>query len=79
LIFLSLIALYQTYYISQAKPQKIAKLLIISTILNIFLNYILITSLLPYGHLAAVYGAGTATLISKGFYLMGLMLGRKQR
>jgi O-antigen/teichoic acid export membrane protein len=77
LIFLPLIALYQTYYVSQAKPQKIAKLLIISTILNIFLNYILITSLLPYGHLAAVYGAGTATIISQGFYLGGLVLKRK--
>jgi len=77
LIFLSLIALYQTYYISQAKPQKIAKLLIISTILNIILNYILITSLLPYGHLAAVYGAGTATIISQGVYLGGLIWKRK--
>jgi len=77
LIFVSLIALYQTYYISQAKPKKIAKLLIISTIFNIFLNYILITSLLPYGHLAAVYGAGTATIISQGFYLGGLILRRK--
>jgi O-antigen/teichoic acid export membrane protein len=77
LIFLSLGALYQTYYISQGKPKKIAKLLIISTILNISLNYILITSLLPYGHLAAVYGAGTATIISQGFFLGGLMLRRK--
>lgn len=77
LIFLSLIALYQTYYISQGKPKKIAKLLILSTILNIFLNYILITSLLPYGHLAAVYGAGTATIISQGFFLAGLVLKRK--
>ncbi len=78
LLFLSLTALYQTYYISQAKPQKIAKLLIISTILNIFLNYILITSLLPYGHLAAVYGAGTATIISQGVYLGGLVFRRKK-
>jgi len=78
-IFLPLIALYQTYYISQGKPKKIAKLLIISTILNIFLNYILITSLLPYGHLAAVYGASIATIISKGFYLGGLVLRRKKR
>ena len=79
LIFLSLIALYQTYYISQGKPKKIAKLLIISTILNIFLNYIFITSLLPYGHLAAVYGASIATIISQGFYLGGLVLGRKKQ
>jgi len=77
LIFLSLIALYQTYYISQGKPKKIAKLLIISTMLNIFLNYIFITSLLPYGHLAAVYGASIATIISKGFYLGGLVLRRR--
>jgi O-antigen/teichoic acid export membrane protein len=79
LVFLALTALYQTYYISQGKPKKIAKLLIISTILNIVLNYILITSLLPYGHLAAVYGASIATIISKGFYLGGLILRRKKR
>ncbi len=78
LVFLALTALYQTYYISQGKPKKIAKLLIISTILNIVLNYILITSLLPYGHLAAVYGASIATIISKGFYLGGLILRRKK-
>ncbi len=71
-----IIAIYQSYYLSQGKPQTVAKILLIATILNIFLNYILITSLLPYGHLAAVYGAGTATIISQGIYLGGLVLRR---
>jgi len=66
------IAIYSSYYLSQARPQIIAKILIIATILNIFFNYILITLLLPYGNLAAVYGACIATLISQLFYLVGL-------
>jgi len=76
LLILPIMAIYQAYYLSQGKPQIVAKLLIMATILNIFLNYVLITSLLPYGHLAATYGAGIATLISQlisqVFYLGGL-------
>jgi len=79
LIFLSITAIYQTYYVSRGKPKKIAKLLVISTLLNIFLNYIFITFMLPYGHLAAVYGAGIATLISQFFYMAGLMISRKRK
>jgi len=78
ILILPAIAIYQTYYISQGKPKKVAKLLITATILNIILNYILITSLLPYGHLAATYGAAIATLLSQGFYLGGLIRGRRK-
>ena len=79
LFIIPILAIYQAYYISQAKPQTVAKILIMATILNIVLNYILITSLLPYGHLAAVYGAGTATIISQGFYLVMLVVGRRKK
>lgn len=79
LFILPIAAVYQSYYISQGKPGTIAKLLIVSTILNIFLNYILITSLLKFGDLAAVYGATIATIISQFFYLGGLIRGRRKR
>ena len=79
LIVLPLIGIYSSYFMSIGKPRVLAKLLILATILNIVLNYVFITSLLPYGHLAAVYGAATATIISQGFYLGGLILSRKKR
>ncbi|MBW6442707.1 flippase [Patescibacteria group bacterium] len=67
------LSLYQSYYISQAKPQIPAKLLIITTILNLVLNYIFITLLLPHGPIKALYGAGIATILSELFYLSSLM------
>lgn len=76
LIILPIISIYTSYFMSKGKPKVIAKLLIFSTIINIFLNYILITSFLKYGDLAAIYGAGIATLISQGIYLGGLIWKR---
>ncbi|MEX0920625.1 MAG: flippase [Candidatus Pacearchaeota archaeon] len=79
LIFiLPIVAIYQSYHLSQGRPNLVAKVLIISTILNVVLNYVLITSLLTYGNLAAVYGAVIATLVSKGVYLGGLVFARKR-
>jgi Na+-driven multidrug efflux pump len=62
---------------SQNKPGIIAKSLGVSTILNIILNYILITSLLPYGQIYSVYGAAISTIISQGIYLGILVLSKK--
>ena len=73
------VSLYQSYYISQGKPQIVAKLLVTATILNIILNYLFIICLLPYGHLAAVYGVGIATIISQGFYMVSLLIAKKQK
>jgi len=78
LIALPTSGIYTTYLISQGHPQTVAKLLIIATILNVFLNYILITSLLPYGNIQAVYGAVIATLISQFFYLGGLVWSKRK-
>jgi len=78
LIFtIPLIALYSSYFLSQDKPQIVSKLLILSTLVNIILNYILISNLLLYGQIYAVYGAAIATIISQVVYLFGLILGRK--
>ncbi|MGC9309562.1 MAG: flippase [Candidatus Nanoarchaeia archaeon] len=77
IIILPVIGLFSSYLISQNKPARVAKSLIISTILNITLNYIFIISLLPYGYLPAVYGAAIATIISKFFYL-GMLVWHKK-
>ena len=73
LIILPVISLYSVYFLSRREPMVIAKLLIISTIINIILNYILITSFMKYGDLEAIYGAGTATIISQLVFLLGLV------
>ena len=73
LLILPVSSLYQSYYISQGRPQTVAKLLISASILNIILNYFLITFLLRYGQLTAVYGAALATIISK-FFLLGCLV-----
>jgi len=45
LFIIPIVAVYQSYYISQNKPQVIAKFLIIATFLNILFNYIFIVFL----------------------------------
>ena len=78
LLFIApLIAIYQSYYVSQGKLRIIAKFLILTTLFNVILNYILIKTFIPYGDLFAVYGVVFATLFSQGIYLGGLFLGRK--
>ncbi len=77
ILILPLISIYSSFLISQNKPKKVAQSLIIATILNIILNYIFIFSLLPYGSLAAVYGATIATIISKVSYLGMLFINKK--
>ncbi|MBU3923555.1 MAG: oligosaccharide flippase family protein [Nanoarchaeota archaeon] len=79
LISAPLIALYTTYYISQKYTKKFAIILFASTLLNIALNYILITALLPYGMMQATYGACIATIISRYLNLAGLIIFKKKR
>ncbi len=78
LLFAPISLLYESYFISQGKTKLIAILLWISTILNIILNYILITWLVQYSFFMAVVGAAIATLISRFAYLFGLMIYRKK-
>lgn len=70
--------IYASYFTSIGNPKILAKFLIISTILNVILNYIFITSLLRYGGIAAVLGSGIATIISQTFYLIGLISNKKR-
>lgn len=64
-----IISIYSSFYISEGKSYFVAKVLVISTLVNILLNYILIKNLLPYGDYIAVFGAVIATIISRIIYL----------
>lgn len=77
MIILPLIALHSSFLVSQNRPKKVAQSLIISTFINIVLNYTLIFALLPYGQIYAVYGATIATIISKCVYLVMLLIHRR--
>ncbi len=72
IIFLPLTSIYLSYFLSREKPKIIAILLIISTIVNILLGYILASNLLKYGDLAVVYGISISAIVSQVIYLFGL-------
>ena len=79
-LLLPLIGIYSSYFLSKGKPWLVSNLLITATAVNIILNYVFITSLLKYGDLIAVYGSGTATVISQFLYLGALFISsRKER
>ena len=71
-------SLYQIYYVSQMKSAIVSKLLIFSTILNIVLTYILITSLASMGGYYSAIGAASASVISRYIYLTFLIICRKK-
>lgn len=77
IIITPLTMIYDTYFISRKRTAIIAKLLIATTVINIILNYVLITAGLKFGMLEAVMGACIATIISRFLYMGGLMIFRK--
>ncbi len=76
IVILPLISIYSSFLISQNKQNKVAIFLVISTIINIILNYIFILTFLPKGFGYAVYGVTIATVISKVVYLLFLVFGK---
>ena len=79
LIVLPLMAIYNVYFISQERTKILAILLIVSTVINVILNYFFITFGLTLGMEWAVIGACTATIISRYLFLFGLGLFRKRK
>ncbi len=77
LLILPSVGVYSVYFISKGKPQFLAILLVISTLINIGLNYFLITYLLRFGQLTATYGAIISMIASNLLYLIGMMIWRK--
>lgn len=70
--------LYTIYFTSRGKPSIIATFSIASTVLNIILNYVLITSLLKFGNSVATFGAGIALLLSQFFFIISLEILRRR-
>lgn len=74
----SLTTIYTAYFVSKGNTKLIAKLLISTTLINIILNYVLISILVKQSHFMAIIGAVIATLISRYIYLGGLIISRKK-
>jgi stage V sporulation protein B len=72
-IFISpFVALYSSIFKAQEKIKTLAKVVVASLLMNIILNYFLIKSFLSISQEYAIVGAGIATAISRGFYLIYL-------
>ncbi len=79
LILLPMIGLLTTYLTSIGKPQLIVKWLVLATIINVVLNYVLISWLISYGQVFAIYGAVAATILSNAFFLVGLLISKRRK
>ncbi len=77
LISAPLLDIYKMYYVSIGQPKLIAKFLLIATFLNLGLNFLFITILLPIGQLSAVFGVTIASILSNYFILFGLIFSKK--
>lgn len=74
-----LIGLYEVYFTSQERTRVLAFLLIITTLINIGLNWAFITYGLRFGMFEALMGAMIATLISRILYLGALGIIKRFR
>lgn len=79
IIILPITGLYDSYLISQKKTKVLAWLLVLTTILNIILNYVGITYGLRFGMFEAVLGACFATIISRVVYFGGIVVLRRRK
>ena len=64
---------------AKEKPKYFVRILIIASVLNIFLNYLLITLFLTISLKWAMIGAALATIISRYFYMISLIFISKKR
>jgi O-antigen/teichoic acid export membrane protein len=78
LIIIPLNSIYQTYFISQKRTKILAKLLILSSILNIIFNYIFIKYVLSFGEFYGIFGAGIATIFSQILFFVGLWVFKER-
>jgi O-antigen/teichoic acid export membrane protein len=78
LVFLSSFSLYVALFNSREKPEIPTKSMIIATIMNIVLNYILIKLMLPFGENYAMGGAAAATILSNIYFYFSLVYYSKK-
>jgi len=72
-------SLFNTAFKAKEKPKILMKVMILATIMNIILNFILIKAFLPFGMIYATLGAASATVISRYFSLIFLMVIAKTK
>ena len=77
LIIMPVVAIYNSYFVSIKKTQIIAKLLIISTVVNVVLNIWFIKYGLQFGMMEGVIGACVATICSRMIYLAGFIISKR--
>lgn len=65
-------------FLSKEKPKPVAKAVICAIILNIILNYVLISNLVKISNTWAIIGAGIATIVSKFFVFICLVVLMKK-
>lgn len=73
-----LIHILTSLFSAKEKPKYVIKLVVIATLMNIILNYFLISSFLKVSADYAIMGAAIATLTSQTFYLFGLLIYAKK-
>src|SRR3989344_475433 len=78
IITASLISIYKPLFQAREKPKPLALSSLLSILINIILNYFLITYFLKFGQVYALLGAAIATLISRTFLLAVLAISAKK-
>jgi len=73
IVFATIVGDLQTLFSARGKPEKLLFLILSITILNILLNYLLISYFLKYSELYAIGGAALATLLSWLAYFIGAL------
>lgn len=71
------IALYSSLFEAKERIGILSKFVVISLLLNIILDFIFILYLLNFSQELAILGAGIATVISRGFYLLAIQTKAK--
>ncbi len=65
---------FSSYLISRGSIKKVSKLIILTILINILLNYIFPLALIKYGFFAATLGVVFSMILTRFFYLAGLFL-----
>jgi len=74
-----IIELYSSIFRAKELVKSLAKFTFISLLINVLFNLVLIKSLLPFGQEYAIMGAGLATIMSRGYFLIFLVVKAKQK
>lgn len=74
----SIISLYSALFQAKEKPKVLAGFIFVALLINVVLNYILISYFLNFGPDFAILGAAIATIASRCFLALSLLLKTKK-